>query len=444
MTNEKSGAGRPEWDHWAKLSEVKVYEALALLENEEPPESCPDPDDESPAYRKRMRRLLDALPDREWFTPKTLDMGNALLCGVNLPEVGRWAKANGITLPAGFPVAGPRIAWEFWKARKSVALWEACMLSVGIDPDNAQHSENGWMAGTTDPVLKDATFPSPAVWEQYRRRLVLLTEHRDDTAHFTPLTPAEHAGPGGARLPVRLVEFAVWAKATGLTPMPAELEELAATPTPQKFGIKPNPARLAELNASMPRGPVKWDVWLSMPRLPLWMAVALSLGLNPGAPSQNPHSAYIRDRQRVGRVFGSEFIERLDVAQANVSTEGPLVPLELRVGVLQDPAAMVSMQGFIEFTQSLRTPWTIPQELAALLAEADAAPKQETKEEREDRRLRMCDDAGLKMDRKALLRMPDGIGALAKKEDISRQAFTDDVKAALTRRLEAEKEGGKR
>lgn len=63
----------------------------------------------------------------------------------------------------------------------------------------------------------------------------------------------------------------------------------------------------------------------------------------------------------------------------------------------------------------------------------------EGKEERQDRRLQACIDAGLPMNERALLRLPDGVGALAKSEGVTRQAFTEDVKAALKRKVERER-----
>ena len=72
----------------------------------------------------------------------------------------------------------------------------------------------------------------------------------------------------------------------------------------------------------------------------------------------------------------------------------------------------------------------------------EPAAASETKEQREDRRLQRCIDAGLPMDDKAaLLRLPDGVGDVADSEDVSRQAFSKDVKAALARREIARREG---
>lgn len=63
----------------------------------------------------------------------------------------------------------------------------------------------------------------------------------------------------------------------------------------------------------------------------------------------------------------------------------------------------------------------------------------ESKEARQDRRLQACIDAGLPMNERALLRLPDGVGELAKSDGVTRQAFTEDVKAALRRKLDSER-----
>ena len=99
-----------DWPSWGKLKEVKVFEALALLDNTEPGEEPPEQEDTTPTYRKRLRLLLDAMSDRQQFAPGTLNMGNPQLHGVSLIAVGKWAPRNQIPLPAGFPVMPEFIA----------------------------------------------------------------------------------------------------------------------------------------------------------------------------------------------------------------------------------------------------------------------------------------------------------------------------------------------
>lgn len=83
-----------------------------------------------------------------------------------------------------------------------------------------------------------------------------------------------------------------------------------------------------------------------------------------------------------------------------------------------------------------------PQAAAPAPVADSASSATETKEQRQDRRLQACIDAGLAMDAKAaLLRLPDGVGKVAGCEGVTRQAFSSDVKAALKRRESSKREG---
>lgn len=70
-----------------------------------------------------------------------------------------------------------------------------------------------------------------------------------------------------------------------------------------------------------------------------------------------------------------------------------------------------------------------------------AAPVVETKEQRQDRRLKACEDTGLAMPDSHLGRLPYGVGDVAAGEGVTRQAYTADVRAALKRREVARREG---
>jgi hypothetical protein len=65
----------------------------------------------------------------------------------------------------------------------------------------------------------------------------------------------------------------------------------------------------------------------------------------------------------------------------------------------------------------------------------------ETKVQRQDRRLASCEAAGLTMPKSGKGRLPDGVGTVADGEGVSRQAFSADVKAALSRREATTKPG---
>lgn len=75
------------------------------------------------------------------------------------------------------------------------------------------------------------------------------------------------------------------------------------------------------------------------------------------------------------------------------------------------------------------------------VATGKTARSTETAPQRQDRRLKQCEDAGLTMDKTALRRLPDGVGAEAEKECVSRQTFSADLRAALKRKLENERSG---
>lgn len=65
----------------------------------------------------------------------------------------------------------------------------------------------------------------------------------------------------------------------------------------------------------------------------------------------------------------------------------------------------------------------------------------ETKEQRQDRRLLECEAAGLVMPKSHAGRLPDGIAGIAERIGITRQALSSDVRKALERREIAKKEG---
>jgi len=57
----------------------------------------------------------------------------------------------------------------------------------------------------------------------------------------------------------------------------------------------------------------------------------------------------------------------------------------------------------------------------------------ETQAERRQRRYQICVDAGFELPTDDYSRLPNGIGSLAEKEGVTRQAFNKDVKAHINR-----------
>jgi hypothetical protein len=187
----------------------------------------------------------------------------------------------------------------------------------------------------------------------------------------------------------------------------------------------------------------RWAAWKALPRLALWQCVALSINLEP---TDRLESAMQSGRQQRGRLpnMGApdEFFERLAFCKQAISTSGPITPQgPLYVGILQSSKCPVLLRDVAAFLQA--ADFTMPEQLQALLepSAAGAATTVESAEDRQDRRLKMCEDDGIAFNQHSLLRLPDGIGKIAEKEGISRQAFGDDVKAALKRRFERQREG---
>lgn len=180
--------------------------------------------------------------------------------------------------------------------------------------------------------------------------------------------------------------------------------------------------------------PANWNKWKLIPKCELWKAVCLTLDIEPNEEKHGMLS-WLQSRRGVPYGFPEEFADRLQIAQANVSTNGPIHPQSLYVGVLKNPRAEVLLSEVA--AASVRWGWTLPEAMQSLATPAvtiSIAEPTETKVERQDRRLKACIDAGLKMDKAALLRLPDGVGEIADKEGVTRQSFSADVKAALERK----------
>lgn len=202
------------------------------------------------------------------------------------------------------PAALPAIDWRYWRHMPEVKQWEACALSLNINPDNMKHHPQAWMAGPgSGPIFTDTSFPSKAVQIEFHKRVRLLDASLFSSGYFTAVNNLVRGGRHLATVNVR--EFAAWGLHVEFDDMPPELVAMTET--------KPEPMQ----------------------------------ALTP-----------------------------------------------------------------------------------------------ETKEQRQDRRLKACINAGLPMDtRAALLRLPDGVGDVADRESVTRQAFSADVKDALNRRESAIREG---
>jgi hypothetical protein len=186
------------------------------------------------------------------------------------------------------------------------------------------------------------------------------------------------------------------------------------------------PAPIKPVRAgSLPRlttAPAKWSKWKLIPQCNLWEATCLSLDIEPN--TNGAHEWLTRKRSPDG--FPAEFSERLDILTANFYAD------VFRMVQIADVA-----------TAAIGWGWVIPEAMKSLtpIGEDRDTPT-ETKEQRQDRRLQMCETDGLNF-KNYRGRLPDGVGKLAATEGVTRQSFSVDVKAALMRRESATREGMK-
>ena len=296
------------------------------------------------------------------------------------------------------------IDWDYWRKLPEIKAFEAIALLHGAEPESE---------------------PPEDASPEYRKALRLLLACLSDRSIFTPgmlnlVDPALHG--------VKLIEVGAWAKANGYS-------------LPDKF-----PRPTADLTA------IDWAFWRNMRTVKLWQACALVVGFDPDKLRHSPHGWMAGPG--AGPVFVDKSFPSLDVkerfgkalrlAESAVSyMNGPIFPQGTPAPDHKQEKDVFLSQVVAHF---VACEWAnIPEPLHAIAHAAapvaTLAPT-ETKEQRQDRRLKACIDAGLKMDKAALLRLPDGVGEVADKEGVTRQAFSTDIKAALERKLDAMKAGG--
>ncbi len=61
--------------------------------------------------------------------------------------------------------------WEFWLNMPEVELWQACALSLNVDPDSVAPTNDG-MGG--ESFFKESSFPNEEIWEAFQKRRRLL------------------------------------------------------------------------------------------------------------------------------------------------------------------------------------------------------------------------------------------------------------------------------
>ena len=181
--------------------------------------------------------------------------------------------------------------------------------------------------------------------------------------------------------------------------------------------------------------PARWQVWRLMPSVALWQAVCLSLDIEPDEHLKDGATRVRSDHSRLP----ADYWDRLMVCLSNLSvTHGPIRVHGPLYRGMKNPNCSVLLSEIAAF--AIDCAWPIPDAMKARVPSPAGKPA-ESKEERQDRRLLACESAGLLMPNSDVGRLPDGIGRMAEAQGTTRQAFSDDIRAALARRVGRLREG---
>jgi hypothetical protein len=128
------------------------------------------------------------------------------------------------------PQAQPPIDWAFWRAMRTVKLWQACALVVGLDPDRLEHDPDGWMAGPgSGPMFDHRSFSSP----QAKDRLDKAMRLAETACSYLqgPIFPKGTPSPGSRRdMDVALAEVVAFFRSCEWTDIPDAIKSMALPP----------------------------------------------------------------------------------------------------------------------------------------------------------------------------------------------------------------------
>jgi hypothetical protein len=156
---------------------------------------------------------------------------------------------------AGPPFGGYRlmrspIDWRLWLNLSQVELWQACLLSMNVNPVDVKR----WTDADGREHFQSSGITDSATSREYDTRASLLADQRDNPEHFTPPDSID------ARSRVRLREFAAWLSGIGFD-LPAELATEARRPNEQlaKTDLPLQAEQRAEETARKPATGKRWS-----------------------------------------------------------------------------------------------------------------------------------------------------------------------------------------
>ena len=207
-----------------------------------------------------------------------------------------------------------------------------------------------------------------------------------------------------------------------------------------------------------------WTLWLNLPKLKVWQAVALSLDIDPDSMKPSPHgwmsgpdgalsfmpASFADDAQATEfdkrrRIAAAQLAGRENADRAEVALR-PFLDLAAGLGWPIPDALRLPMAGVSEPLLALVSApdsTATAAERAKVAATPIKASQAAEKQAREDARLAHCEAVGLVFDMDPLRPLPYGIAKAAESLDppITRQSLSTDVKASLRRRFERVRNG---
>lgn len=116
------------------------------------------------------------------------------------------------------------IDWRYWRISPEIQQWEACALSLGLNPESMRRHPQAWMAEpSAGPIFTNSSFPNREAETEFKKRQRLL-EASVFTSGFFPTVRGLVMG-ARWKATIRLNEFATWMAHIGLD-MPPELYTL--------------------------------------------------------------------------------------------------------------------------------------------------------------------------------------------------------------------------
>jgi hypothetical protein len=128
-----------------------------------------------------------------------------LLTGAALEAV---TKNRSIPIPKVKSASIPKVPnWKEWSSAPEVRIWQACALSLNIDPHSMTKEILPRLG--SGPFFEPKSFPSSDIKAEFERRQNALFSNLSNGNYFAPCIQSYGTQPGNSI--VRLSQFAAWA-----------------------------------------------------------------------------------------------------------------------------------------------------------------------------------------------------------------------------------------